>query len=150
MGKQRNEQKKQVLWINSMLQTKNRGMYEENVRSRYEYIKKRNHHRTRRRETLHIHQFTCPCKLRTLSTSISGQGTFIELICDHPFPKANTNHLNNMTKASPPSTETYIISTHTTSGKGKGKVVLMHARKARGTYNEVTATRTINVGRTEM
>jgi len=97
-NKQTNQQKKQVLWINSMLQTKNRGMYEENVRSRYK--KKRNHHRTRRRETLHIHQFTCPCKLRTLSTSISGQGTFIELICDHPFPKANTNHLNNMTKAS--------------------------------------------------
>jgi len=146
MGKQRNQQKKQVLWMNSTLQTKNRGMYEENVRSRYK--KKRNHHRTRRRETLHIHQFTCPCKLRTLSTSISGQGTFIELICDHPFPKANTNHLNNMTKAT--STETYIISTHRTSGKGKGKVVRMHASKARGTYNEGTATRTINVGRTGM
>jgi hypothetical protein len=73
-------------------------MDEQNVGSRYK--KKRNHHRTRRRETFHIHYFTCPCKLRTLSTSISGQDTFIELISDHPFPNVNSNHLNNMTKAS--------------------------------------------------
>lgn len=50
----------------------------------------------------------------------------------------------------PPSTETYITGTHTTSVKGKGKVVRMHARKARGTYSVGTATRTIKVGTTGM
>jgi hypothetical protein len=37
----------------------------------------------------------------------------------------------------------YIIGTHTTPVKGKGKVVRMHARKARGTYRVGTATRII-------
>jgi hypothetical protein len=37
----------------------------------------------------------------------------------------------------------YIIGTHTTPVKGRGKVVRIHARKARGTYRVGAATRTI-------